>query len=888
VWVDWEDIAPASQWEQDIDDSIDAADSFVFVVSGHSLASEYCLGELRHAQERGKRIVPLACDGADPSDAPEALRQLNWIWCRESDDRDAAFGRLTSALDTDLAWAKAHTRLLVRAVEWDARHDGSLLLRGRDLEEAAQQLALNASKEPVPTELQQRYVHESRRAAAKRQRTLLGGVSLALLVAIALGVLALLQRNDARRATRAATSVALASAANDRVAARPDQAALLALAAYKSSASPDARNAVVTALETARELGVAEFVHSDAPVGSLAFAPDGRTLAVGGADGAVRLWDLRAGKQLAELSEPGRRAVVSVAFAAGGRRLMVGTEHGVVRLWDVPSARPVGRTLRASGTIVASAVAADARTVAAIGGGRRVWLWDVRSGSRRRLLGPLGDGVTIALSPDGRMLAACASLSEGHVNLVTVRVWDVASGKALGDLPTDALIAALAFAPDNRTLATGSASDVDATAPGELRLWDARSRTPLAQPVRVRSAVESIAFARDGRTIALGEGAGPVELSTVRARRRVGSVRGVAANVAVSPDGRVVAAAGNDDPSVRVWNLRQRPRFVRALRGDDHVVSSVAFSHDAGTLAAADEFAVRLVDVESATSHAPKQLRGGAYVSPTNVAFGGDRATLAVGYDDGSVRFWDGRRLVGRLPGRLDAETTALAFDGEGAVLAAATDDGVVRLWDVSQRRPRGKPVHTRGAIAATFEDGGRTLVTAAADGSVESWDVATAKRNGPRVRPATDVVSAAFAPDGRTTAFASSLGTVSLWDRRGKAAPDELARVGGPAVLSFSPDGRTLAAAAEGGAVYLWDVDGHRPLGRPLGHTNYAMTVAFSPDGRNLVSAGDTVRLWKGILWRDDADLRAQVCGLVLGDLTRAEWAAVAPGLSYRKTCDA
>jgi WD40 repeat protein len=128
----------------------------------------------------------------------------------------------------------------------------------------------------------------------------------------------------------------------------------------------------------------------------------------------------------------------------------------------------------------------------------------------------------------------------------------------------------------------------------------------------------------------------------------------------------------------------------------------------------------------------------------------------------------------------------------------------------------------------------------------------------------------------------------VSLWDRRGNAAPDELARVGGPAVLSFSPDGRTLAAAAPGRAVRLWDVDGHRPLGRPLRHTNYALTVAFSPDGRTLVSAGDTVRLWKGLLWRDDADLRAQVCGLVLGDLTRAEWAAVAPGLSYRKTCGA
>ena len=53
VWVDWEDIPPASKWEQDIDDSIDAAESFVFVASQSSLASEYCGAELRHAEERG-------------------------------------------------------------------------------------------------------------------------------------------------------------------------------------------------------------------------------------------------------------------------------------------------------------------------------------------------------------------------------------------------------------------------------------------------------------------------------------------------------------------------------------------------------------------------------------------------------------------------------------------------------------------------------------------------------------------------------------------------------------------------------------------------------------------------------------------------------------------
>ena len=170
VWVDWEDIPAASTWQQDIDNSIDGADSLVFVISSSSLESDYCAAELKHAEERGKRIVPIAIDGADPAQAPLALRELNWIWCRDGDDRDAAFGALGGALDTDLDWARAHTRLLVRAVEWDARKDGSLLLRGKDLGEVERVLAANAGKDPRPTELQERYVHASRRSARRRFR----------------------------------------------------------------------------------------------------------------------------------------------------------------------------------------------------------------------------------------------------------------------------------------------------------------------------------------------------------------------------------------------------------------------------------------------------------------------------------------------------------------------------------------------------------------------------------------------------------------------------------------------------------------------------------------------------------------------------------------------
>ena len=904
VWVDWEDIPAASKWQQDIDDSIDAAESLVFVVSPSSLESEYCAAELRHAGERGKRIVPIAIDDARPEDAPPALRELNWIWRREGDDREAALAALSTALDTDLDWARAHTRLLVRAVDWDSRKDGSLLLRGKDLAEAERVLAANAGKDPRPTELQVHYLQESRRGARKRQRTLLGSVTIALGVSVVLGVLALLQRNDARSATRKATSVALASTSNDRLASHLDQALLLGLAAYDSSPSAQARSAVVSALERARRLGVEEFLRGGADVRSIAFAPNGRTLAAGDADGTVRLWDVHAHKAVGELQAAG-----PVVVFARDRATLAVAGNGVVQLWDVRSRRPVGDPFRAGQAIWTAAWSADGRALAAGGADGALWLWRLPSRRPQRLAGPPGGVGELVFSRDGRTLAAGATDTNNPTTPSgAVRLYDVASGKKFGDLPVGWEVEALAFAPGGRTLATAlyaSGREVDEHA--ELRLWKVWPRTklrPLGRTLRSSSAFEGVAFAPGGRTMAVARSDGTVQLVATQDWKPVGPpLRGLGgASVAFSKDGHTVAGAAVG--GVRVWDLRDRGTFGRAV-GNSGVATNqaVGFSADSRTAVAVDDAGVmRRVDVDSDKPLPQKRLPLGEYESAYSGAFTRDGTMLATASLD-SVRLWDAhsgeKRGALPVPRGVNGSITAISFDRAGDVLAAVTDDGTVLVWSVEDRRLLGHPLRASGGayardlVGAAFAGGGRTLVTAAADGSVTRWDTTRFKASAPPVHlPAAGVLKLAVSPDGRTAAL-GALGNVWLWDLRPGGQAAELSQgVGGEVTgLAFSPDSRTLAVASQDLLVRLWDVGSRTPLGGPLAAADpeavaVTPTVAFSRDGRVLASALVSVRLWKGILWRDLADLRAQVCSLVIGDLTEAEWAAIAPGLAYRRTC--
>jgi WD40 repeat protein len=203
-----------------------------------------------------------------------------------------------------------------------------------------------------------------------------------------------------------------------------------------------------------------------------------------------------------------------------------------------------------------------------------------------------------------------------------------------------------------------------------------------------------------------------------------------------------------------------------------------------------------------------------------------------------------GFRECNRLSGHNDI-IWGVSFSPDSKTLATASDDKTVKLWSVEGKELSTLKGHTDWVRGVSFSPDGKTLATASDDKTVKLWSVEGKELS--TLKGHTDWVrGVSFSPDGKTIATASNDKTVKLWSVEGKELSTLTGHTDWVNSVSFSPDGKTIATASNDKTVKLWSVEG-KELSTLKGHNDEVNSVSFSPDGKTIATASNdkTVKLW-------------------------------------------
>jgi WD40 repeat protein/serine/threonine protein kinase len=524
-------------------------------------------------------------------------------------------------------------------------------------------------------------------------------------------------------------------------------------------------------------------------IGSITFSPDSQRLAFGTRFGGLRLWDVKARREVTNLSSV-RQSPVSLgfAFSPDSRTLAYNeNDYGTIQLWDITNRLVVGSLIGHQSPLLALAFSPNSQTLASSSDDRTARLWNVAE--RRELFqwtNGSGAFTSLAFSPDGRILALGGVGGSARV----IRLVDLETALPKAELRGHLKdISSLAFTPDGQTLLSASRD-------GTIRAWD-----PVPQNKERSAHVfapnsmsmewltydgPAVRLSADGRhlltvytnqtfsvwdTLRLTEGERyPVPFTDMEM-------------AGVAPGGRVVAF-GSQEGEIRLWDREtgQTRFFARPVTNR---ISRLVFSLDGRYLAVADEPRLR---TQMAATH------------------------------------YDKRRTVRVLDLRTGAETHVFSTDGafltpplifsaDARLLVAGTSKGQVKIWHLDR---------TDGSSgAATFPPH-------------SAW-----------------VEGLALFPDTQTVISAS--GDIRLWDIRNRHESDKLIpRKEGYGCIALSQDGRRLAAAVGRGLIRILDLASHQEVVTLEGHHETVLHLAFTPEDYLISVSKDQLRVWRSASWSE------------------------------------
>ena len=890
---------------------------------GHARRIFLRLAEVDDAGEPVRRRVTLAELSADGD--PDARTALDTLAARRLLTVSAThvevaheallreWPRLRAWLDDDEAGRRLRRHLVPAAAAWlSSGRDPGELYRGHRLAAALDVLAdhgddltdserefLRAGRDTADAEA------VSRRRANRRLRSLAAGLTLALVLALGAGWVAVDRRNESARLAVEADVRALRTAALGED--RWDLALLYAAQAYRLDGSAESQSALLRTVHRSPE--ATAMYTTDQRLLSLAVSADGGTLAALGSAGTVDVWDLETGELTSTLSGLTTIRVTSLDLSADGRYLAVvgapgdtydfSTDQELMVADLAEASTPSMNTWQGPG-ITDARFADDGRTVVTLGADGLVREVDVRTGQMVVLSGlqtTISDATSLD-APAGRRFMTAADPNEAGL----VSAWEADSGRVVwSSQAAGGMVASIS--PDGTALllahADGRLEHLDLGTDGARR--DVPS-DPAVQLV-------DLDWAPDGSSFAGATAHGTVtvwDAGTLEPLRVLAGHSGTVSQVVYAPDGASVYASGFDG-AVVAWDLtgtRGAVREVGALApaerlGPFAVSNRVLAANGTVAVSYRDEGALELLDVRSGTSSVVPVLPTGSparvFADPAGRYAGlltsqwpvASRAEIQI------VDIASRRVLPTAIVFSGDFLTPPPVFSADGRVLVTADLRSVV-VWDVATGGSAGWNAgqDPRDVVMSLAADAtGHVVAAGLRGGAVEVADASTGERIAELSSPGGEDLAIrplSFSPDGRWLAGGAESGRVVVWDT---ATWEGWAWVavqgGGVDSLVFTPDSGAVVVGGAGTAS-IWAIDPGSVAGMTvdLGSipTRSEVEVATLDEGQTLV----TLTHDRGVQLRQLSPqfLLGHACDLAGRNLSPAEWATALPTLPYEETC--